>query len=144
MREDDIYDNLEKIQGSSFGANVTSVADAIAADGNAGAIRVGFFRADETDHFVVDDIFAMLLWGVLISDDFVCTSAFDTLSGLGGVGANTLAEAAKFIGVGAVPDVFVGRILTELVMFLGFTSGGVQDREGPVGDKVGWVFADFS
>ena len=144
MREDDIYDNLEKIQGSSFGANVTSVADAIAADGNAGAIRVGFFRADETDHFVVDDIFAMLLWGVLISDDFVCTSAFDTLSGLGGVGANTLAEAAKFIGVGAVPDVFVRRILTELVMFLGFTSGGVQDREGPVGDKVGWVFADFS
>ena len=63
---------------------------------------------------------------------------------IGGVGDDTLAEAAEFIGVGAVPDVFVGRMLTELVMFLGFTSGGVKDREGPVGDKVGWVFADFS
>ena len=144
MREDDIYDNLDKIQGSSFGADVTSVADAIAADGNAGAIRVGFFRADETDHFVVDDIFAMLLWGVLISDDFVCTSAFDTLSGLGGVGANTLAEAAKFIGVEMVLDVFVGGILAELVILQGLAGGGAKDGEGPVVDEFVWVFAACS
>ena len=38
----------------------------IAADGYAGAIGVGFFRADETDHFGVGDLFATLLWDVVI------------------------------------------------------------------------------
>ena len=50
------------------------------------------------------------------------------MAGLGGVGADTLAEAAEFIGVGAVPDVFVGRMLTELVVLQVLASGGVKDR----------------
>ena len=66
LREGAIYDRLDKIQGSSFGTNLTKVADAIAADGDAGAIGIGFFRADETDHFGVGDLFATLLWDVLI------------------------------------------------------------------------------
>ena len=41
-REDAIYDKLDEIQGRNFGTNVTRVADAIAADGDAGAIGVGF------------------------------------------------------------------------------------------------------
>ena len=51
------------------------------------------------------------------------------------VGAYTLAEASEFVGVAAVPDVFVGRMLTELVVLQVLASGGVKDREGPVGDE---------
>ena len=65
-REDAIYDKLDDIQGSSFGTNVIRVADVIAADGDAGAVGVGFFRADKTDHFGVGDFFASILWDVLV------------------------------------------------------------------------------
>ena len=41
-RKDAIYDELGYIKGSSFGTNVTRVADAIAADGDAGATGFGF------------------------------------------------------------------------------------------------------
>ena len=63
------------------------------------------------------------------------------MAGLGGVGADTLAEASKFVGVAAVPDVFVGRMLTEFAVLQGLTGGGVKDREVPVGDEVLWVLA---
>ena len=56
------------------------------------------------------------------------------LAGLGLVGADTLAEAAEFVGVAAVPDVFVGKMLTELTVLQGLAGGGVKDREGPVGE----------
>ena len=64
------------------------------------------------------------------------------MAGLGGVGADTLTEAAEFIGVGEVPDVFVVRIITELLMLQGLAGGGVNYREVPVGDEVGWVLTD--
>ena len=47
-----------------------------------------------------------------------------------------MAEAAKFVGVAAVPYVFVGKMLTELVVLQGLAGGVVKDREGPVGDEV--------
>ena len=142
--EDDIQDKLDKIQGSSFGTNATRVIDVIAADGDAGAIGVGLFRACDTYHFGVGDLFAMLLWDVLISDDLEGIGAFDTLSSLGGVGADTLAEAAEFIRVGAVPDVFVSRMLAEFAMLQGLASGGVKEVEGPVVDDVRCVLAACS
>ena len=40
-----------------------------------------------------------------------------------------MAEAADFIGVGAVPDVFVGRVLTDLAMIQGLAGGGIKDGE---------------
>ena len=52
-----------------------------------------------------------------------------------------MAKAAKFVGVAAVPDVFVGRILTELAVLQGLAGGGVKDRKGPVGDELLWVLA---
>ena len=65
-REDAIDDNLDKIQGRRSGTNVTRVSDVIASDGDAGAIGVGFLRADETDHSGVGDFFAPILWDVLV------------------------------------------------------------------------------
>ena len=41
-RKEFIYYKLDKIQGSSFGTNVTRVADMIATNGDAGAVGVGF------------------------------------------------------------------------------------------------------
>ena len=66
------------------------------------------------------------------------------LAGLGGVVADTLAEAAEFIGVGAVADVFVGRILAELAMLQGLAGRSIKDREGPVVNEFGWVLAACS
>ena len=54
-----------------------------------------------------------------------------------------MAEAAEFIGVGAVPYVFVSGMLAELEMLQGLASGGVKDGEGPVVGEVGWVLAAF-
>ena len=98
-REDAIYDKLEEIQGSSFDTNVTRVADVIAVDGDTGAIGVGFFRADKTDHFGVGGSFAPILWDVLVKDELEGIGTFDELVGLGGFGSDALAEAADFIGV---------------------------------------------
>ena len=60
------------------------------------------------------------------------------MAGIGGVGAYTLADAAEFIGVGAVPDIFLGRMLQ------GLTGGGIKEGEGPVVDDVGWILAACS
>ena len=70
----------------------------------------------------------MLLWDVLISDDPEGVGTFDTLTGLGGVGANALAEAAEFIGVGSVPDVFVRGMLAKLAMLQILAGGSIKDR----------------
>ena len=139
--EYDIQDKLDKIQGSSFGTNITRVVDAVDADGDAGAIGVGLFRACNTDHFGVGDLFATLLCYVLILYDLEGIGAFDTLASLGGVVAGTLAEVSEFIRVGAVPDVFVGGMLAELAMLQGLAGGGVKKVEGPVVDEVGCVLA---
>ena len=105
---------------------------------------VGFFREYKTDHFGVGDLFATLLWDVLILDDLEDIGNFDKLASLGGVGSDTLAEAAEFIGVGAVPDVFVGGMLAELAMLQGLAGGGFKDGEGPFIDEVGWLFVACS
>ena len=88
----------------------------IAADGGVSSIQVGFFRADKTDHFGVADLFALILWDFLVKDDLEGVGTFDVLVGLGRAGADILAEADELIGVGAVPDVFVGKMITELAM----------------------------
>ena len=49
-----------------------------------------------------------------------------------------MADAAEFIGVGAVPDIFLGRMLQ------GLTGGGIKEGEGPVVDDVGWILAACS
>ena len=77
-------------------------------------------------------------------DDLDGISTFDRLAGLVGVGSDTLEEAAEFIGVGEVPDVFVGRMLAEWVMLQGLAGGDIKDREGPVVDEVQWVIATCS
>ena len=58
------------------------------------------------------------------------------MAGLGGVGTDTLAEAAEFLVLAAVPDVFLGRTLTELAVIQGFAGGDFKDREGQVGNEV--------
>ena len=65
------------------------------------------------------------------------------MTGIGGVVADTFAEVSKFIGVGAVPYFFVGRMLTELAMLHGLAGVGIQDGEVPVVDEVGWVLAAY-
>ena len=50
-------------------------------------------------------------------------------------------EAAEFIGVGVVPDVFVSGMLAELEMLQGLGGGGIKDGEGLVVDEVRWVLA---
>ena len=55
-----------------------------------------------------------------------------------------MVEAAEFIGVGAVPDVFLGGMLAEFAMLQGLANGGVKNREDPVVDEVKWVLAACS
>ena len=49
-----------------------------------------------------------------------------------------MADAAEFIGVGEVPDIFLFRMLQVLA------GGGIKEGEGPVVDDVGWILAACS
>ena len=70
-----------------------------ATNGNTSAVRIRFFGADKADHFGIYDLITEFLKNFLVADDLEGVGAFDTLTCVGGVGTNTLAEATEIIGV---------------------------------------------
>ena len=59
----------------------------------------------------------MVGWDVLKSDDEKGVSSLDTLACAVGGGADTLTEAAEFVGVGVVPYLVEIRVLSKLTLF---------------------------
>ena len=53
---------------------------------------------DKAEHFGIGDLLEAVLRNVLVADDLEGAGAFGTLTCVGGVGTNALAEANKFIG----------------------------------------------
>ncbi len=65
-REHAVEKQLDKFKGCSVGSHVTQEADAIAADGDAGAIRIILFRPHITYHHGVADFLLFMGWDVVI------------------------------------------------------------------------------
>ena len=71
---------------------------------DAGAVGVGFVRAEGANNFLESDLFSAVQGDVLVPDGVEGVCAFHTL--LGGVrwiDADALAQPSQFVGVGGVP-----------------------------------------
>jgi hypothetical protein len=128
-REHTVEKQLDKFKGCRVGSNVTQEADAIAANGDAGAIRIIFIRLHFTYHHGVANFFLFMGWDVMILYKKEGVSARDPLGIGGNTRTNVLAQPSKFIGVRGVPDGFVAGVTMELAMLKKFASGGVKHQK---------------
>ena len=78
------------------------------------AVGIAFLWSDLAYYFGVGDFGSAVGWDVLESDDEEGVGSLDALACAVGVGADTLVEAAKFVGVGVVPDLVEVWVLAEL------------------------------
>ena len=69
--------------------------------------------------------------------------AFDARACAGGIGANTLTQAAYFIAVILLPCAFLLGMAAELAIFERLACFEVQDRHSLVVKECGWVFGDW-
>ncbi len=105
------------------------VTDPVATDGDACAVWVHFLWADFTDHFGVCDLMSSGSRNILVLDGTEGIRAFDTLlAWTRGMLSDTLAEAAKFIGIRRVPHVLVFWMAAEMAVFKRLAGVLVQDR----------------
>ena len=113
-REDAVENKLGKFKGCCRGANVARKGDAISSDGDECAVGIAFLWSDLAYYFGVGDFGSAVGWNVLELDDEEGVGSLDALACAVGGGANTLAEAAEFVGVGVVPDLVEVRVFAEL------------------------------
>ena len=79
-REDAVKDKFGKFKGSSWGADVSRKANAVAADGDARLVGIGFFGADFADHFGVSDLFAEVCGDIFEANKEEGVGAFDVFA----------------------------------------------------------------
>ena len=75
-----------------------------------------------TNNLGVSDFFAPVAGNVFIMDGVEGVCAFDTLAVGSGTSSDALAETAKFVGIGLIPDFLVLRVRTELAVFKSLAS----------------------
>ena len=88
---------------SHFCADISGVVDAVAANFDASAVGIFFLGADIAKNFVVYYLLASVRWDVVVVGNKESVSERDAFTGSRGVGADALAEASNFVGVGFVP-----------------------------------------
>ena len=93
----------------------STLADAIASNGDTSAIMIGFW-ADFANHLDVCDLFAAVGRDVVVVDDEEGAGAVDSFSGGIRVGANVLAVTTKFISIRFVPNLVELGVLSELAV----------------------------
>jgi len=123
--EDTVDHGFDEFERGCPGANIARVANVVATDGDASAISVGFFGTDLADHFGVSNFLAAVQRYVFAVNDVEGVCALDAFGGAIGCGANALAEAAQFVGIGFAPYLSERRVFAELVVFKGFAGGVV-------------------
>ena len=92
------------------------VIDAIAADSEAGAILLCFFRADVADESAICDIFSAVLGNVGLADESNGVGTPDPA-------ADALCEASKLVCGRYGPVALVDRVPQELAVVEQFTRG---------------------
>ena len=71
----------------------------ISADGDACAVGIALLQADLANHFGISDFCSAFGGDIFEADEEEGVVSLDTLACAVGGGADTLAEAAKFVGV---------------------------------------------
>ena len=98
-REDAVENELGKFKGCCRGANVARKGDAISSDGDARAVGIALLWADLANHFGVSDFYSAVGWDIFKADEEEGVGSLDSLACAVRGGADTLAEAADFVGV---------------------------------------------
>ena len=75
-QEDAVKEEFGKFKGSSWGAYVSGKSNAVATDGDARAVRIGFLGADFANQFGVSDFFVAVGMDIFKSDEKEGVSAF--------------------------------------------------------------------
>ena len=125
-REHTVEEQLEEFEGRRVSADISRVTNTTATNGDAGTIRIVFFRAHLTNYHGVADFLLFVGGNIVIVDEKEGVSARNSFGGGGGSRPNSLAQSSKLVGLGSVPSCLVAEILTELAMLEEFTSGGVE------------------
>ena len=98
-REDAVEKKLSNFKGCCRGSGVARKGDVISSDGDACAVGIALLWADLANHFGVSDLCSAVGWDIFEADEEDGVGSLDLLACAVGGGANTLAEAAEFVGV---------------------------------------------
>jgi hypothetical protein len=115
-----------KWKDTGVGDNIPWETDATAANGDAGRIRIDFFRAHFTNYHGVADFLSFVGGNIVTVDEKEGVSAHYSFGVGEGSQNNSLTQSSELVGIGSVPSCLVAGILTELAMLKEFTSGGVE------------------
>ena len=139
-QKDAIEEELDKFEGSCGCADVTREANAVATNGDAGAVGVGLVGLDFANNARVGDLLAAVGGDVGVVDGKECVSTWGALAGAVRTYTHPLAEATEFVGVRGVPDIPVLGVLAQLAVAEGL-AGFIHDGQGPGGEEAGGVAA---
>ncbi len=125
------------------GTAIPQLGDAIAANGEVSAIGIGLLRTIVDAHASVRDVFALVDWDVVSSDEDYHVGAFANAG-------DALGKATMFDCVGLAPEFFVLGVDKKVAHFHEGAGVGVEDsienfpRELPMRSLVSheWVVGD--
>ena len=106
--EEAVKDKFGEFKGSSWGAEISGKANAVAVNGDARAVGIVFFGADFANHFGVNDFFAAVGGDILEADEEEGVGAFGAFAPAVGRGADALEDPDKLVGVLLVPGFVEG------------------------------------
>ncbi len=110
----EVDEELNNLQGSSFCAGVSRVADSVASDGGVNAVGVFLLGSDFTYHFHVCDFVAAASRYVGMHNRAEGVHAFNALLvWQHRVLSNALAQASEFVSIGYVPNVLVWWMMPQ-------------------------------
>jgi len=104
-REHTVEEHLEEFEGRGVGTNIPWETDATATNGDAGTIRIVFFRAHFTHYHGVADFLSFVGRNIVIVNEKEGVSARNSFGFGGGSRPNSLAQSSELVGVGGVPQV---------------------------------------
>jgi hypothetical protein len=102
------------------GTAIPGIGDAIATNGKASAIGIGLLRVIVDAHASICDVFALVDWDVVSSDE-------DYRVGAVANAGDALGKATEFNRVGLAPEFFVFGVDEKMAHFHEGTGVGVED-----------------
>jgi hypothetical protein len=112
--------NLDCDHVNSGGTVIPGIGDVIAADGEASAIGISLLRMIVDAHTPVHDVFALVNWDAVLSNEDDCIGALANVW-------DALGKATEFNHVRLAPEFFVLGVDKKVMYFHEGTSVGVED-----------------
>ncbi len=112
--------NFDRDHGNGGGTPIPGIDDAIAANGKASAIGISPLRTTVDAHASICDVFALVDWDVVLSDE-------DNRVGAVANAGDALGKATKFNCVGFAPEFFALGVDKKGVHFHEGAGAGVED-----------------